>query len=275
MTHDTPPATVGCARDRRWAGARLVATIACLTIPCESARAQQDRTNPPSANVISDSLARYVPRQDLALYLEFQGLDLHAADWHRTAAYRLLSETRAGTLFEDLAIQAIEVYDETAPTASRVKGVDAVETVKRVARQGFVFAIFGNPRTRWNYVIVLRNGDRPEVKTTLRLLATRWAGEAEEKSAATAFEKGGRKLERLRSGQVYWAEKSDLVITDAAETDEILDVLDGRRPVPSITLYEPSCSRQKSTSILSLPAFLTQAFLDNFRKNCLSSASVV
>jgi len=208
----------------------VIATIACFTIPFESARAQQDQTNPPPASALTESLARYVPRQDLVFYLEFQGLDLHAAAWHRTAAYRLLSETQFGTLLEDLAIQAIEVYEETSPATKRFKGVDAVETVKRIARHGFVLAVFGNPRTRWNYVVVLRNADRPEVKSALQLLATSWTGEAEEKPEATSFEKGGRTLQRLRSGYVYWVEKSDLVITGETEADEILNVIDRRRP---------------------------------------------
>ena len=55
-------------------------------------------------------LASYVPRQDLVLYLEYQGLDAHAGAWQKTAAYRLLSETKLGTLLEDMAIQAIELY---------------------------------------------------------------------------------------------------------------------------------------------------------------------
>ena len=230
MSHETTRSTVGCASAERWARAGVIAAVLGFAIPLESARAQQEQRTPPPANALTESLARYVPRQDLVLYLEFQGLDLHAAAWHKTAAYRLLSETSLGTLLEDLAIQAIEVYEETSPATIRVKGVDAVETVKRIAHNGFVVAVFGNPGTRWNYVVVLRNGDRPEVKTALQFLATSRTGEAEEKAESNSFEKGRRKLQRLRSGHVYWVEKSDLVITGETEADEILDVIDGRRP---------------------------------------------
>ena len=75
--------------------------------------------------------------------------------WQKTAAYRLLSETKLGALLEDLAIQAIEVYQETAPTKVRIKGVDAVDVLKQVARHGFAFAVFGKPPERSRYVSVL------------------------------------------------------------------------------------------------------------------------
>ncbi len=52
-------------------------------------------------------LARYLPQQDLAAYLEFEGLDAHAAAWHKSAAYKLLNDTSLGALLEDIATQAI------------------------------------------------------------------------------------------------------------------------------------------------------------------------
>ena len=55
-----------------------------------------------------------------------------------------------------MAIQAIEVYQETVPSKIRVKGVDAVEVVKRIARHGFAVAVSGKPPERWRYVVVLR-----------------------------------------------------------------------------------------------------------------------
>ena len=131
--------------------------------------------------VSTPSLASYVPRQDLILYLEFQGLDAHAAAWHKTAAYRLLSETKLGTLLEDMAIQAIEVYQETFAATIRIKGVDAVDIVKRIARNGFVVAVFGKPPERSRYRLSSAQGDQPEIKTCLQSLAASRRGEAEEK----------------------------------------------------------------------------------------------
>ena len=45
-------------------------------------------------------LARYFPRQDLVVYLEFDGLDGHREAWKKTAAYRLLTETTTGAMYE-------------------------------------------------------------------------------------------------------------------------------------------------------------------------------
>ena len=54
-------------------------------------------------------LARHVPRQKLLAYLEFDGLDAHTDAWRATAAYKLLSDTKLGSVIEDLALQGIEL----------------------------------------------------------------------------------------------------------------------------------------------------------------------
>ena len=50
-------------------------------------------------------LAGYFPRQDLVVFVEFDGLDAHAEAWKKTAAYRLLNETSTGAMLEQVAIQ--------------------------------------------------------------------------------------------------------------------------------------------------------------------------
>ena len=65
--------------------------------------------------------ARHVPRQDLLAYLEFDGLDAHADAWRASAAYKLLSDTKLGPLLEDLALQGIELIQEsTRPSDASV-----------------------------------------------------------------------------------------------------------------------------------------------------------
>jgi hypothetical protein len=46
------------------------------------------------ASTSAQSLARYIPDRDLAIYWEFEGLDAHAPAWQGTAAYKLLNETK-------------------------------------------------------------------------------------------------------------------------------------------------------------------------------------
>ena len=122
------------------------------------------------------------------------------------------------------------MYQDTYPTTTRIKGVDAIETAKSIARNGFVFAIFGKPQKQWPYVVVLRRGDRPEIKSFLQSLAASRGGEAEEKAETGTFEHSGRTLHHFGSGQVYWVEKGELILTGRREADEILEVIDGRRP---------------------------------------------
>src|SRR5438045_2344030 len=45
-------------------------------------------------------LARYFARQDLVVYIEFDGVDAHRDAWRKTAAYRLLNETTTGAMLE-------------------------------------------------------------------------------------------------------------------------------------------------------------------------------
>ena len=194
----------------------------------------------PAATVAAPSLARFVPDRDLILYLEYQGLDAHAEAWHKTAAHRLITETKLGTLLEDMAIQAIDVYQEVFPSEVQIKGVDAVEIVKRIARNGFVVAIFGKPQERWRYLVVLRQCDRPEIRAGLRSLAASLRGEGEENAEVGPIEKAGRTLYRLGSGHFWWVEKGDLILTGESEADEILEVIDGRRPS---AIEHPAASR--------------------------------
>ena len=54
----------------------------------------------------ASSLARYVPRDNLVFYLEYDGLDAHADAWRKTAAYKILNDTPAGAMLEDVAVAA-------------------------------------------------------------------------------------------------------------------------------------------------------------------------
>ena len=71
----------------------------------------------------------------------------------------------------------------------QIKGVDAVEIVKRIARNGFVVAIFGKPQERWRYLVVLRQCDRPEIRAGLRSLAASLRGEGDGKRRGWAASK--------------------------------------------------------------------------------------
>jgi prepilin-type processing-associated H-X9-DG protein len=227
LTAGFPPAW----RNARWHYRALsIAAILAIMIPEGAAQAQQVRPATPVAGASIPSLATFVPRQDLIIYLEYQGLDAHSGAWHKTAAYRLVSETKVGTLLEDMAIQAIDLYQEVFPATVRVKGVDGVEIAKRIARNGFVIGVFGKPQERWRYLIVLRQCDRPEIRALLQSLANSERGDRAGDARTGSIEKAGSTLRRFGSGHVWWFEKGDLILTEESEIDEILEVIHGRRP---------------------------------------------
>jgi hypothetical protein len=218
-------------QDLRWRVCALtLGIILAVSIPIECARAQAEKAKGPAARMSTPPVASYIPRQDLLLYLEFKGLDAQAEAWQKTAAYRLLSETKIGALLEDLAIQAIDVYEETLSTRVRIKGVDAVDALKRVAHRGFAFAISSKPQDRLRYVVIVPKADQPQFKTVLQALADGLRGEVEEKAEPVSVEKAGHTLHRFGADQVWWVEKGSLILTDRARADEILDVIEGRQP---------------------------------------------
>lgn len=141
----------------------------------------------------------------------------------------MLSETKLGALLEDLAIQAIEVYEETTATDIRIKGVDAVDVFKRALHHGFAFAVSGKPPDQSRFVFVFRKGDQPEFKSMLQTLASSRRGEFEEKAEPRSVEKNGRTLHLLGGDRVWWVERSTLILTGRTKADEVLDVIDGRR----------------------------------------------
>src|SRR5436309_1382498 len=97
-------ATPACRRHRtrRW----VLGVILVLATTSGAVFGQAVR--PATAGQSAAPLARYVPRQDLFFYLEFDGLDAHADAWKHSAAYKLLNDTKLGALLEDLTRQGIE-----------------------------------------------------------------------------------------------------------------------------------------------------------------------
>ncbi len=176
-------------------------------------------------------LARHVPIKDLLAYLEFEGLDAHAGAWRASAAYKLLNDTKLGALLEDLALQGIEVIEETTPREQFITGAEVVGFLKHIARNGFVLAVSRNGPEQFRFVAVLRGADRPEFKRLLEIAgaADRHAVD-QEKSDPPAMRQAGRTLHRLRSGAIWLVEKGDLILTSETYGDVILAVQSGDQP---------------------------------------------
>jgi prepilin-type processing-associated H-X9-DG protein len=188
---------------------------------------QQVKSPPLTAGPLTAPLARYVPRQDLGLYLEFQGLDAHLAAWRGSAAYKILNETKLGALLEDLAGQGIELAQQSVAPEKQVKASTVIELVKHAARQGLAVGSWSMDTEKPGVVFVFRRGERPEVR---RLLEDAAAANLGRRGPAEAnrdlVQKSGRTLHPLDKEGVWWFEKGDLVLSN--QPDVVLAVLDGK-----------------------------------------------
>ena len=188
---------------------------------------RKGRPKAPAAGSSTTSLARYAPRQDLFLYLEYQGLDAHADAWQKSAAYKLLNDTKLGSLLEDLAIQGIEMYQSSLPPEKRVTAAEVIESVKYIAQHGFLLAGWGKDVKNPMGVIVIRDGDRPEIRRWWEAFAKTYASR-NGLDDVQAVQKAGRRLQPLDArGACWWFEGRDLVI--AQNADAVLATVDGKQ----------------------------------------------
>lgn len=177
-------------------------------------------------------LARYIPKDKLLFFTEFDGLAAHDAAWKGSAAFKLLNETKLGVLIEDLIDQGITVAQESVAGDLRVKSSDFLPLLKFIAREGFVLAASGDPKTP-RVILVVRRGDRPEVRRFLEVVADaneRDAAKKEKPAKPAVVEKAGRSLHTLGQEDYWWFESGDLVLTQKESAESILETLDGKRP---------------------------------------------
>jgi len=207
----------------------VVGVILVLAAWSEPARGQGARPAA-AADAAALPLARFVPRRDLIFYLEFDGLDAHAGAWRKSAAYKLLNDTKLGALLEDLASQGVELAQQSVPPDKQIKGAEVVDLLKRIAREGFVFAVSGKVPNDSRVIVVLRHGDRPEVRRLLDAAAS--AGRPDGGAGGpgpASIPKAGRTLHPLDKDGVWWLENGNLILTGKDKVDEVLAVLDGKQ----------------------------------------------
>ena len=187
------------------------------------------------------SLARFVPRRICCFYLEFDGVDAHATAWRTASAYKLLNETKLGVLLEDLASQGIELAQQSVAAAKRIKGAEIVGLHSRSGPTGIcVRGDRAKCRTTQRVILVLRRADRPEIR---RLFAAGSAvspvGDGNRRAGVAADPKRGAYAQSSGQGRSLVVRKGDLILTGNDKVDEILAVIDGKRP----SAAEPSTPR--------------------------------
>ena len=168
----------------------------------------------------SKPLARYVPKDDLVVFAEFSGLDAHKEAWRKTATYKMLNETGAGAMLEEVLAQTIDTALASAPEGSKPSGKHVVEAIERWARSGFVVGINGKigPGATPRVVEVFRDAGGKDLGKDVRQLLdliTKSAGPSE-----VVTREDGRKVTfaKPRPGQpdgtsaAWWFEGDDLVL---------------------------------------------------------------
>jgi len=222
----------------------------------------------------SPSLTRYIPAKDLAFFAEFDGLDAHPAAWRRTAAWKLLNETKLGAMLDDLATQGLEKAVASAPPGSQPKATEILDLIKAVAKDGFVLGVAAEGG-RAVLTVGLRNGS----KNGVRAIMERVEASSKEKPRIEARGKRAIKVDGgPDSASAYWAEGNDLILTFpvAANADAIVAAIEGKAPNTSTNPartdllkpeagFEPALIAFLDVSRFPVPPEMAKVGLDGFK----------
>jgi prepilin-type processing-associated H-X9-DG protein len=181
--------------------------------------------------------AKAIPAEDLAVLVEFDGLDAHADAWKQSATYRLLNETTAGTMLEDLIGQ---LADKAPAGAGRpVSGAEVVAIAKHALRHGFALGVngpFTGPQARPPFgTLVLRHAAAPGSRALFdRVIRGRIP-----RGVPSRVERiEGREITVVRPDQpggswAFWSEGPDVIVTFAGGLEAprtVIGVLKGNAP---------------------------------------------
>jgi hypothetical protein len=181
----------------------------------------------------NQSLARYFPRHDLVVYLEFDGLGAHRDTWTKSAAYGLLTETTTGAMYEQSIGRIFDLVLRKQADVP-VSGQELVFLAKHLLRSGFAVGINraggkGPPRS---FGIVIRGAATGEVRGIVERLL-RASARAGARTQQIEWH-SGRELHMLAGSPEpslrWWSEGDDLVISLVAQSghEAIIAALEGR-----------------------------------------------
>ncbi|GAC1469135.1 MAG: hypothetical protein NVSMB9_12590 [Isosphaeraceae bacterium] len=206
--------------------------VAALLVSFE-AHGQEAKGKARAASTPPDTrpLARYIPRENLVLYVESEGLDAHSEAWKKTAAFGMLTETNLGFMLEAITTQVADRALASLPNR-KLNGADVLTVIKVMARRGFAFGVNFGPKGEGSphVSLVVRGAAARENRQAFSRLIGTLMGSASPKTA----KKAGRTVALVRnasgSGWVWWAEGTDLVFGLASheDADAILSTLDGK-----------------------------------------------
>jgi prepilin-type processing-associated H-X9-DG protein len=168
--------------------------------------------------------ARAVPAARLAVYVEYDGLGAHAEAWHKTAAYRMFTETSAGAMVEAMAAQVLAgLPREGGPITQE----EARALAMHVLDRGFTWGLCSPEGNQGPPLVVVVLHGAAKHEAMGKLLARAGAGRTIERDGRTitVLHPAGRP-----QGTAYWAEGDDLVVgmgRGEADLDAVLAALKG------------------------------------------------
>jgi len=182
-----------------------------------------------SAVVSAAEPSRMIPAQGLAAYLEYDGLDAHAAAWDATAAHAILEKTPAGVMAAELLGQLADRSLRDI-TRSKVRGADVVDLIRHLSRRGLVVAAHRLGDSRASLTVVLPGtGEKDHRGQFDRLLRPLVESPRVVKTAVRgreSFEHRGDPAGPADPGLAWWFEGDDLVILVSPTRDHVIAVID-------------------------------------------------
>jgi hypothetical protein len=209
-------------------------------LPAQSAAAKSTTAAPADPGA-SKPLGRYIAKDNLVFYMEFDGLDSHASAWHNTAAFKMLTETPLGDMIQLVAGQLLDKGLEFVPNR-RLSGSEIVTLAKSMSKFGWVVAMHtGSKPGEIGTTFVMRNAAIKEVKPfSSRLVGWMMGSE----KPRIEHKDGGRNLVAVPFGKLaaggdaatgswaWWPEGNDVVICSSLSSvaDRVIAALDGKAP---------------------------------------------
>jgi len=190
--------------------------------------------------VVNDgsSLARYIPRENLGIYVEYRGLDSQPEAWKKTATYKILNETPTGALIEEVTTQLIEKTVGMLKPNPRQFADQAVAITKHLARSGFVFGV-AKPDESKKAAAILVLRDAFKDKAIRSIMAGYLQGLNAPNTKPTAVERVGHKVitgTDSRGKKFTWwvddTKKEDILLMfePPEQADVFLETIEGKRP---------------------------------------------
>lgn len=220
-------------RPARKTGGLLLA-LAVTAAAASPAAAQATKAKPPAPTAAdARPISRYIPRDNLVVFVESEGIDAHADAWKKTAAARMLNETPLGAMLEAVGAQLADRALAMRP-GNKITGADAVAVVKMLAQRGFAFGLNVDSKGEKpiHAALVVRAAAAREYRPQFSRLIGSLMGTA---SKPQIVKKGTRSVAVVAGPTrtwAWWAEGNDVVfgLMSPEDADVVIDTLDGKHP---------------------------------------------